>query len=468
MKFTLKNILIIVVVGFLAVISVLPLFAEKKSYTDESYWINLCSGVGLKNNEEDCKGFRDYQQEKINKANQDLKDQKIVISDIKSNSQKYGEIYASLEKEVKELEAQVALIQAGIKKTQAYIVQLEADILKQEQEVEVKEQQVKDYIASSQSQTYTNTFIEFIMGAKDFSEVITRMEGMKRIKEYNDDIIDDLNAQKANIEEDKKIAVESVRVMQLDEQVIETKKAEMKVKADDAQAVYLEFERLAAAAEAESAKITKEIKYNQDQLINIEQIPSSGGWFHVLGNDKSKFTNNAWGFKYRGGSLIGRVHSGADYAPYGSARIPVYAPGNGFVVLASENGCGDGSISDSCGSYWGNWVSLIVDINGEIFGVSMAHLTAGTLSVRQGQQVSAGQKLANVGTSGMSTGVHLHIETYRLAEKDLVSAVSNFSKHGNRNFQASNRFCHLGAAAPCKVDAPLLLGDRTAGPGYYN
>lgn len=85
-------------------------------------------------------------------------------------------------------------------------------------------------------------------------------------------------------------------------------------------------------------------------------------------------------------------HTGADYAA---------ATGTAVVAVVS------GRIirSDSAGGAYGNWIQLLGN-DGHVY--MYAHLSARQVSV--GQSVTAGQQIGRVGTTGNSTGPHLHFE----------------------------------------------------------
>lgn len=462
MKLNIKNIFIIIVVVMLTVISVLPLFAQEPPFTDESYYNNLCSGQSYGQKKEKCDEYKTYYKNKIEEANKELKEKKYELAEVKTNAEKYSKEYDALNLQVAELEKQIQTIKSGIKSTEAYITKLEKEIVLQEIEVGKKEEKVKEYIATSQSQTYTNTFVEFIMGAKDFSEVVSRMEGMTRIKEYNDEIIEELNLQKEQIEKDRQLAIDSVELMKVDEDIAEKKSVELDLKIAEARSLYKTFETMIAEIEAQSAAISQEIKLSNDQLSKLNDVVSTKGWYHALGSNRGRNTN--WGFKYSG-SLGGGFHNGADFGPGGA---PIYAPGNGIVVVADKNDCGPGYLGNSCGNGWGNYVTMIVDVEGVIYGVSLAHMLNGSIVVSDKQVVTAGQRIGTVGTSGSSTGPHLHAEIYKLAETSLTDAVANFrDRRFGTGAGIGSRLCYRGTAAPCRVDAPLVWGDKKLTPGYY-
>jgi murein DD-endopeptidase MepM/ murein hydrolase activator NlpD len=92
-------------------------------------------------------------------------------------------------------------------------------------------------------------------------------------------------------------------------------------------------------------------------------------------------------------------HDGVDFNP--GAGTPVMSIADGVVVLATENGGGLGVN-----------VEVQHNIGGELITSSYAHMQYGSLAVSEGQSVSAGQQLGLIGSTGQSTGPHLHLEMF--------------------------------------------------------
>jgi murein DD-endopeptidase MepM/ murein hydrolase activator NlpD len=110
---------------------------------------------------------------------------------------------------------------------------------------------------------------------------------------------------------------------------------------------------------------------------------------------KSGYVSSEFGMRFHPILHYWRLHSGRDYAvPCGT---PVYAAAPGDIISA---GWGGG---------YGN--RIVID-HGYVSGVGLAttynHLTR---FVRTGGHVSRGQLIAYSGTTGTSTGCHLHFET---------------------------------------------------------
>lgn len=89
---------------------------------------------------------------------------------------------------------------------------------------------------------------------------------------------------------------------------------------------------------------------------------------------------------------VSSFHKGADIAAV--CGRPVYAAAAGTVVEAGYKGS------------YGNWI--LIDHGN---GVQTGYAHSSALFVGIGQHVAAGSRIANVGSTGSSTGCHVHFET---------------------------------------------------------
>ena len=101
------------------------------------------------------------------------------------------------------------------------------------------------------------------------------------------------------------------------------------------------------------------------------------------------------------GPRWGREHQGVDLAaPHGT---PVVAAGTGVVVRAGENG--------------GYGIAVLID-HGNGFLTHYGHLSA--ITVQPGDRVATGRQIGNEGSTGHSTGPHLHFEVHQTYFKNPV------------------------------------------------
>jgi murein DD-endopeptidase MepM/ murein hydrolase activator NlpD len=94
-------------------------------------------------------------------------------------------------------------------------------------------------------------------------------------------------------------------------------------------------------------------------------------------------------------------HNGTDiWSPHEPCIIE--APYDGKVLEAKK--------STSPGGGFGNYVIILHKIDGKFYTTLYAHMKDGSVKVKKGQKIEAGQMLGKMGTTGMSTGKHLHWE----------------------------------------------------------
>lgn len=125
----------------------------------------------------------------------------------------------------------------------------------------------------------------------------------------------------------------------------------------------------------------------------------------------TSFWSQQRGITLSAGNVYYDNHNGWDLAA--PARTPVYAPAdNGTVIKVSFPSKTNTSSFYSMGNNsWkmNNEVHIQYEYNGKKYVVVFAHLYPNSAKVSVGDVVSKGQEIAEVGTTGASTGNHLHI-----------------------------------------------------------
>lgn len=151
----------------------------------------------------------------------------------------------------------------------------------------------------------------------------------------------------------------------------------------------------------------------------------SSDWGKIIGSDNIvRSANQDWYYN------DGTFHLGTDYAA--SKGTPVLAPADGYIVVSS-NGCDDGYLGNSCGgdaalavAYGGNQLHLLTIVEGHLYEVIMFHMVNSSEMVKTGY-VSKGETIGYVGTSGNSTGAHLHVEIFDLGRVSDINPEQNVS-----------------------------------------
>ena len=262
------------------------------------------------------------------------------------------------------------------------------------------------------------SYWSIIFKANDFSDLLDRLDMIQEINAADQRRLADIAEAKRYVESSKlelareKDELEAAREELYDaESVLEEKRAEadgiltdLIAKGDEFQAMLDESEDLQADLMKEIAKKEKELKAQEykewlatyvppttlpsgTDTTPSNQAPSSSGWIKPL---KSYTITSPFGMRKHPVLGYERMHEGVDMsAPAGT---PIYAAKSGKVTTASYQKGGAG-----------NYVAIN---HGDGFSSVYMHMTRYIVS--KGQYVNAGQVIGYVGSTGISTGNHLH------------------------------------------------------------
>ncbi len=419
-------------------------------------WKETCSTAYSKNKEA-CAVLAAYVEAKKQEAQNSIDEQK---KDLESLNISIQDVQAQISKyvtEINTLQENVNAVAAEISTVESSIVALNAQIETRLTKIQEMDDLIRERLVGMESYIGTNLFFEFLLSSNDFADLLTRWDSISVITKGDQDLVDQLNAEKVELENDK--VQLDVQKLALDEQ-----KTTYQTRLNDVQQMQASLDKAYQRFLAQQTTLSQDISTNErtqaqmDEVINsfndIGNIPSSTAW---LTPTTSHFQISAVAWAYPEGGW----HAGVDIAP--SPRgigAPALAPANGVVVYSS-NGC-DSWNSYYCGdpsgigsTYGGNQVYMIVSVEGSVYGIAYKHLMNG--SAVSPREVNAGDQVGQIGNSGQSTGPHLHIEAVYLGTDTLDYYVRNW-RNGNFGASGSSRLCENGYGAPCRVKPQTLWG----------
>lgn len=248
--------------------------------------------------------------------------------------------------------------------------------------------------------------LEMLFDAKDLTSFLANAQLISIIAENDKDVIGDLNAAKDEAYLKKQAADGYCEEMQT---YVDQKKAEieaLKKSISSTTNVLTKTEQDLAEAvrdekdlQAESEKITKEIKKLQSSMAYYggTMVWPAPGYTGIN-------PSNTFGMRMHPVYHYMKMHNGVDInAPF-NAKIVAVAAGK-VIVVDTISGYNPVSGNNFGGSGYGNYI--IIDHGG---GIATLYAHCKLLKVRTGDIVKAGQWIAVTGSTGLSTGAHLHFE----------------------------------------------------------
>lgn len=360
-------------------------------------------------------------------------DQSKIVSALNLQLQK-------LNQERENITAQKDLITDDINATEQKIASLNAEIAKLDAEIAAKDKEIKDTVKLFCDRMRANymagetSVLEIFTSSSDMSSFLNRLEMFKRVTESDQGLVDKLNKEIASIEKMQK-ELETKKVsLQKEKAELETKRSDLQSTEDTLTAnqnvIKQKTEEVEAKLNALNAQ-TKELKvsiseYNSEMSRLDDEIKaairkanqssggttggstggsnagsmnsnvSSAGWAWPMPYD-GVYLTSYYGYRYHPLDGDWRYHSGIDVSMSGAYGKNIVATRAGTVILSS--------LESESGTGYGNYI--IID-HGDGYTSLYGHCSE--LLVSQGQRVSRGQIIAKVGSTGWSTGPHLHFE----------------------------------------------------------
>lgn len=329
---------------------------------------------------------------KIEEKNTEIQGVKSQMSNELTQINRMNLQITEYQSEVEDLENRISNLQTEITEKEASIAQKEAEFA--EKKAILEKRLVAIYEAGNTS------YLDMLLSSKGLSDFISKYYLITELTNCDNELLasieqertaialekNDLNSKKDQAEQAKTTAERKKNTLNL---TISEKNAMVSNLSAEEKVLEAQLEEL----EEDKRAITRELAKaaSKNGAITVVE-PSAAGYISPLaGKTKANITTGFYG--YRG-------HTGADFAC--SSGTPVLAVKAGTVVTSTALRRADGSYRS-----YGEYVA-IDHHDGTI--TFYAHMLSGSRTVSQGDVVVQGQQIGQVGSTGNSTGPHLHFE----------------------------------------------------------
>ena len=361
-------------------------------------------------------------QNRLDKLSQSINQHKKELSDAKKKEQ----AAKALEGELKEkvgviqdqitvLSSQIATVQNSIGETEQKITAKEAEITQKEAEIQDQWSDFKQHMAAMQ-ELRDGGSIAMLSAVNDLYELLTFNEVMQDISIKDTEIMDNMKNAKAALEADKS-QLESQRAE------LKSKKADLDAQNSQMKAKQSELNSSISAAqlsaaEAQAAQKTAQAAIESDEMNyqavkkEIQKLIAAA----AASKPQLSFTgficplksysrvSSEYGWRKNPVSGVNKLHAVTDFAAPGGT--PIYAAASGYVQVAGW----------SSGGY-GNYVIIYHGkmSDGNSYTTLYGHMRS--VATSAGKYVQQGQLIGYVGSTGNSTGNHLHLEVWKGGNK---------------------------------------------------
>jgi murein DD-endopeptidase MepM/ murein hydrolase activator NlpD len=301
-------------------------------------------------------------------------------------------------------------LRAEVESLRSQITDLEGEIEKTQAEFDKQQGLLNDRMASSYRQGDL-FYLDMLLSAKDFNDLIARTTLVQRVIESNQDIaiaLDDTKRELQTTKGELDRALENVAIKKAEAEAVEEDLRDLRssrqAKVNEQTAIQAQKNDLMQAAERDKEKYLELARAEEAAAAAIAAQLSGGG------------SGSSSGSGQYAGSMTWPVPGGSVTSSYGWRTHPIFgtkkfhhgidiSKGGGTVVAA-----GGGTVIRAAYGWGGGYGNQMFVDHGDGVVTTYNHLADGSFKVSTGTYVNAGQPIANVGSTGYSTGPHLHFE----------------------------------------------------------
>lgn len=317
------------------------------------------------------------------------------INDLSAEQKQTAQYKQDLDALVKTVEDKIVTANALVEELKTKITETETAITEKEKEISKTTEKFKERMRANHEAGVENYF-SILMGAESISDFLSRVDRVNTMLEYDKSLQRKYSQEKETLEAEREALIASKQLQEKTLKDLEKDKTESERLSKEAdayistlQADKAKYEAEYNKAKAAEAALDREIEalLLDRQHQNSQQNTAKGDFMWPLPVGKGYIS-----CYYGDTDPAGRPHYAVDVAGIGYG-CPIYAANDGVVVTAAWH--------YSYGYY------VLIDHGG---GRATLYAHCSGLAVSSGASVSKGQTIGYAGSTGFSTGVHLHFE----------------------------------------------------------
>ena len=259
----------------------------------------------------------------------------------------------------------------------------------------------------------SKSYLSILLSAESFSDFLTRMEVIRSIVRHDNSVFDsfrtackEVSDNKAELELSYDEAEAQEKKLEENKKTLETEMAQREAKMSELIAKEAQAKKEYNSIAAEEDKLIADVRDAVNELAKQESSVYVGGKFQWPLPAVNNVVTCVYGMRTHPITGVYKLHTGVDLRA--GSGTTIYAANKGKVITSTYN------------TAYGNYV--VIDHGGGV-ATLYAHMTKRLVSV--GDTVKQGQKIGTVGSTGYSTGPHLHFEIIK--DGDYIDPVTQYA-----------------------------------------
>lgn len=334
--------------------------------------------------------------EKLHNIHREIRKTKTILRQIKQKEKTLtSEVYKT-EIQLSETKQKLEQVASALRKTQLQKEVASNNLKKTKQKFEKEKNEFEKRLVQIYKYGTLRQW-EVLLGAADFWDFLTRVRFLRSIIVSDVDLLERIENTKNKIARQenllkKKVKKETQLKIEVGEQKKQyayqyTKKSELLKDMREKKGAYEQYLAELEQTSNEIASWLRKIEAEQRKKPKHYTYSFKGKWLRPV---PGKITS-PYGYRRHPIFKISKLHTGVDFgASYGS---PIHAAAGGIVYYSG---------------WWGGYGNVVILDHGGGIATVYAHCSG--FAVSKGQSVKPGQVIAYVGSTGLSTGPHLHFE----------------------------------------------------------
>lgn len=365
-----------------------------------------------KKSEKTSTSLKEAQQEKaalekqLEKAKQTIKELKESKGDVQAKVNELNTQLMNISSQITSLENQLAQKNQELteKKDQIEDTKAELEDAKKREEQQYADMKVRIQFMYENAQ---DSYLEALFSSESFSDFLNSAEYIMQIQQYDrrklteyQETVAYIDGVEQQLEEDYATLEEMKKEVEEEKSSVEQEKASVAALMQQRESELAGIEGNIDSAQSDADYYAAEIQAQEELIAEIKRIEAEKA---AAGKQNNPYTGGVFTWPCPSSTRVTSDY-GTRVSPMGGASsnhkgIDIGASGGAAIVAAANGTVTTAAYSSAAGNY------VMIDHGGGLYTV---YMHASALLVSPGQTVTAGQTIAQVGSTGISTGNHLH------------------------------------------------------------